>query len=92
MGDEMTSEFSAWFARTAGFAPYPWQVELGDSVALQDRLLRIPTGFGKTAGVVLGWLYNAVARADARWPRICRSSKGAKPLGQDRRSEGSEDD
>ena len=29
----------------------------------------MPTGFGKTAGVVLAWLYNAVKRGDPAWPR-----------------------
>jgi CRISPR-associated endonuclease/helicase Cas3 len=31
--------------------------------------IRIPTGFGKTAGVVVTWLYHRVARSDERWPR-----------------------
>jgi CRISPR-associated endonuclease/helicase Cas3 len=33
-------------------------------------LIRIPTGFGKTAGTVLTWLYNRVLREDLRqtWP------------------------
>lgn len=65
----MNGVYPIWFERTAGFAPHPWQAELGSAEDLQDRLLRIPTGFGKTAGVVLAWLYNAVVRGDLRWPR-----------------------
>ncbi|MBN1210265.1 MAG: DEAD/DEAH box helicase [Myxococcaceae bacterium] len=36
--------------------------------ACGNRLLRIPTGFGKTAGVVLPWLFHRVVREDASWP------------------------
>ena len=67
--EHVTDGYSTWFERTAGFAPHPWQAELGAQSKLEDRLLRIPTGFGKTAGVVLAWLFNAVERNDPAWPR-----------------------
>ncbi len=63
------SDYPNWFEAVCGFEPHPWQAELGAAKALEDRLLRVPTGFGKTAGVVLAWLYNAVERSDATWPR-----------------------
>ena len=63
------SEYSRWFESVSGFAPHPWQAELGEAASLEDRLLRVPTGFGKTAGVVLAWLHNAVQRKDSTWPR-----------------------
>lgn len=55
----MTESFEAWFAKVAAdkpIAPPPRQAELGGETSCRDRLIRIPTGFGKTAGVVLAWL------------------------------------
>lgn len=63
------SGYAKWFQGISGFEPHPWQAELGAAEELEDRLVRVPTGFGKTAGVVLGWLYNAVKRGDPEWPR-----------------------
>lgn len=53
---------------TTHIQPHSWQEEL----AVQDignRLIRIPTGFGKTQGVLAAWLWNRIAQQDARWPR-----------------------
>jgi len=61
-------EYGDWFERIAGFRPHPWQLALGTDEACQDHLLRIPTGFGKTAGTALAWLYHRVLRGDERWP------------------------
>ncbi len=63
------SAYAEWFRGVTGFAPLGWQEELGAEVACADRLIRIPTGFGKTAGVVLAWLYQRVERGDDAWPR-----------------------
>lgn len=60
--------FRTWFKETTNFSPHPWQEELGAAPQCGDRLLRIPTGFGKTAGVVLPWLYHRVVRKDLTWP------------------------
>jgi CRISPR-associated endonuclease/helicase Cas3 len=35
----------------------------------QSQLINIPTGLGKTAAVVLAWLWNRVQRQDPKWPR-----------------------
>jgi CRISPR-associated endonuclease/helicase Cas3 len=61
--------FAQWFARVTGNAPYDWQLTLAEDWTCRDRMIRIPTGFGKTAGVVLAWLYHRVIRADESWPR-----------------------
>jgi hypothetical protein len=37
--------------------------------ACQSQFINIPTGLGKTAAVVLVWLWNRVARSDDAWPR-----------------------
>lgn len=66
MRDE--AAFSSMFTKLTGNQPWPWQLKLGDDAICRDRLLRIPTGFGKTAGTVLPWLFHRVLRKDTRWP------------------------
>lgn len=39
-----------------GFEPYPYQIRFAEEPELPE-LLNVPTGVGKTATVVLGWLY-----------------------------------
>jgi len=65
----MNADYVRWFSEIAKVSPHPWQITLGADPNCRDRLIRIPTGFGKTAGVVLAWLYNRVHRRDDRWPR-----------------------
>lgn len=64
------STYQQWFSEVTEEprGPYPWQLELGEAVDCADRVLRIPTGFGKTAGTALAWLYNRCVRRDERWP------------------------
>jgi len=55
---ERVGSFDEWFSRATGGGrtPYPYQRNL----ALGDRLpelLEVPTGTGKTAAAVLGWLW-----------------------------------
>lgn len=54
---------------TAAPAAHAWQAELAASSDCPDRLIRIPTGFGKTLGVLAAWLWNRVEHEDPRWPR-----------------------
>jgi len=46
---------------------------LAEDSACQSRLIEIPTGLGKTAAVVLAWLWNRVLQPDIearkQWPR-----------------------
>lgn len=63
------SEFARFFERVTGSPPHRWQASLGLSQECVDRLIRIPTGFGKTAGVVLPWLFHRVERGSDAWPR-----------------------
>jgi len=60
--------FESWFKDVAGNLPHPWQARLAAEDNCQDRLIRIPTGFGKTAGAVLAWLFHRVVCADLSWP------------------------
>lgn len=61
--------YEKWFEEITKTAPYLWQRELADLDQCADRVLRVPTGFGKTAGTALAWLYHRCVRADDRWPR-----------------------
>lgn len=61
--------YKDFFSKAAGFAPHPWQTELGAESLCKDRLLRVPTGFGKTLGVLNAWLHHRVHRNDDSWPR-----------------------
>jgi len=52
----------------AGLEPHDWQRDLGAASSCSNRRIRIPTGFGKTLGVLAAWTWNRVARADTGWP------------------------
>ena len=58
---------------TGGNEPYDYQRRLAEDSACQSRLIEIPTGCGKTAAVVLAWLWNRVLQPDTearkQWPR-----------------------
>ena len=46
------ASFAHWFtAVTTHTSPRRWQCDLEEESACRDRLVRIPTGLGKTEGV-----------------------------------------
>lgn len=49
--------------------PHEWQRDLAAAETCGNRLIRIPTGFGKTFGVIAAWLFVRVHRHEDRWPR-----------------------
>ena len=56
--------FADFFQAATGNLPYDYQSRLagGDSgTECNSQLINIPTGLGKTAAVVLAWLWNRVA-------------------------------
>lgn len=62
--------FQAFFQRATkspgnpnGFSPYPYQTRLAERNEWPD-VLSVPTGVGKTASVVLSWLYRRFEAAD----------------------------
>lgn len=62
--------FSAWFASLTGHeSPRPWQIDLAVGQDCRNRLIRIPTGMGKTEGVLAAWSYHRLHRGDVGWPR-----------------------
>ena len=66
---EQITDYASWFERVTGFEPHPWQRRIGEAHKPENRILRIPTGLGKSAGTILPWLFHAVHRAHAAWPR-----------------------
>lgn len=50
------AEFARWFRQATGYRPYPFQIRLACGETLPE-LVDVPTGMGKTAMAVLGWLW-----------------------------------
>ncbi len=71
----MPPSFPNWFRSQTdklgprSFAPHPWQTELASAHICDNRLVRVPTGMGKTLGVLAAWSYNRLVRDDPEWPR-----------------------
>lgn len=71
-------EFSEFFATLATspamndvrYEPHDWQRDLAELRDAGNRLVRVPTGFGKTLGVLAAWGWNRVHWQDNTWP--CR--------------------
>lgn len=47
-------EFDDYFSKAAGVAPFPFQKKFADEL---PALVDVPTGLGKTAMAILGWLW-----------------------------------
>lgn len=57
MPPDESAAYAAWFRRVTGHdQPYPYQVALATGPEL-PQVLPTPTGAGKTAAVVLAWLW-----------------------------------
>src|SRR5205807_2664196 len=57
-------DFQDLFKKTTGNLPFPYQCRLATEVAL-SQLIDAPTGAGKTAAVVLAWLFRRRFSDDA---------------------------
>lgn len=64
-------DFANWFSQMAGTAaaPHDWQAALAASERPRSQLIRVPTGMGKTLGVLAAWSWNRLKVQDERWPR-----------------------
>ena len=64
---EKAVTFKSFFHQATGFQPYPFQERLANMENMPS-LVSVPTGLGKTAGVILSWLWrrrfaNGITRA-----------------------------
>lgn len=65
------SDFVQWFQSITGHdAPRPWQSELVEESICRPRVIRIPTGLGKTVGVLAAWSFHRLQKRNGDWP--CR--------------------
>lgn len=76
----MKNSFETFFEKTTGHAPYDYQERLACGEPSEgkrpnqggpcvSRLIDVPTGLGKTAAVVMAWLWNRIALNRSDWPR-----------------------
>ncbi len=64
------STYEQFFQRaTGGHKPFDYQTRLAEDPECRSRLINVPTGLGKTAAVVLAWLWNRVEQKPSDWPR-----------------------
>ncbi|MFQ3581964.1 MAG: CRISPR-associated helicase Cas3' [Chloracidobacterium sp.] len=62
--------FTDWFKNLTCYdSPHPWQSDLAADQCCRNRLIRIPTGLGKTEGVLAAWSYHRLHRHDGSWPQ-----------------------
>ena len=64
--------FEQFFKAATGHAPYDYQQRLAGGDAgrpCESQFINVPTGLGKTAAVVLAWLWNRVQLQNPKWPR-----------------------
>jgi len=66
----MPEDFKTFFSTACGSnrQPYDYQSRLAD-LSCESRLISVPTGLGKTAAVILSWIYNRVHLKKSDWPR-----------------------
>ena len=59
--------FEQFFEAATRHAPYNYQRRLAGR-ACEPQIINVPTGLGKTAAVVLAWLWNRLAYTLKRQP------------------------
>ena len=66
MADE---DFGRFFRQATGYPPYPYQTQLGTGRGFPS-LLSVPTGSGKTAAVVMAWLWKRLREPESSPRRL----------------------
>lgn len=62
--------YEEWFATLTGHeSPRQWQSELASESNCRTRVIRIPTGMGKTEGVLAAWSFYRIRQTNDQWPR-----------------------
>ena len=59
-----STDFASVFEKACTFSPYGYQVRLATAKGLPE-LLNVPTGLGKTAAVVLAWVWRRIFAEEA---------------------------
>ena len=67
--DKFFAKATSDAAHPNGREPFDYQRRLALDPKCQSRLIEIPTGLGKTAAVILAWLWNRVEQKRSDWPR-----------------------
>jgi CRISPR-associated endonuclease/helicase Cas3 len=65
-------QFDVFFEAATSYQYFDYQCRLagGNSgIACHSQIINVPTGLGKTAAVVLAWLWNRVQIRNPEWPR-----------------------
>ena len=57
MARQPRDEFNEWFTAATGRVPYAFQRRFAEHGPVPPPLVNLPTGAGKTAMAVLGWLW-----------------------------------
>ncbi len=60
--------YEEWFSQLTGFMPHQWQKNLGNHENCLNRLIRVPTGMGKTLGILSAWGYHRIEKNSDTWP------------------------
>lgn len=64
------SSYGDRFCEISGLTQaHAWQEALGREEQCNNRMIRIPTGFGKTMGVLSAWFFHRIVMNDDTWPR-----------------------
>ena len=70
MSEPDTVGFDRFFkVSSGGKGRHCWQRKLSEPSSCANRLIRIPTGFGKTLGVLATWMWHRVHNRSDTWPR-----------------------
>jgi len=65
-----SQQYDEWFQSLTGHASaLAWQASLASDRACLSKLIRIPTGLGKTDGVLAAWIYHRLHLCNSAWPR-----------------------
>jgi len=64
-------QFANWFERATGNQPYPYQIRFACGPEL-PKLVDVPTGMGKTAMALLGWLWRSLQVPGLRETMPCK--------------------
>lgn len=71
-GQPLAMNYTSTFTSlTSHPEPHPWQQELASETVCRSRIVRVPTGLGKTEGVITTWAWHRLVRegGDHAWPR-----------------------